>query len=76
MCAFHAEWSQFFIGRILSGGTMTAADYDRLPRFAPSEAVPVALRWRAAFGGTLLLGVAAALVGVAFRRLARLDRTI
>jgi ABC-2 type transport system permease protein len=76
MRRFHAEWSQFFITRILSGGEMSAADYDRLPRFVPSDEVPADLRWRSALGGTVLLALAALLVGLAFRRLARLDRTI
>ncbi|MFO1206392.1 MAG: DUF3526 domain-containing protein [Burkholderiales bacterium] len=74
--AFHGQWSQFFITRILSGGAMTAADYNRLPRFVPSAAVPSALQWRSAFGGAVLLGLAALLAGLSFRRFARLDRTL
>ncbi|MFO1206369.1 MAG: DUF3526 domain-containing protein [Burkholderiales bacterium] len=74
--AFHTEWSQFFIRRILSGGRMTAVDYDGLPRFVPSEAIPGAMLWRSAFGSAALLGLAALLMAVAFRRMARLDRTI
>jgi ABC-2 type transport system permease protein len=62
--AHHVAWRAFFHPRIFAGATLTAADYDRMPRFEyqPESLAAVTARVGASAGLVLLLG--AALLGV------------
>ncbi|MGE5368767.1 MAG: DUF3526 domain-containing protein, partial [Chloroflexota bacterium] len=67
--AFHVEWRDFFLARAQAGASMTAADYDALPRYAEEPASGAGVM-------AALIGVAApalllaALAARGFRRLA------
>ncbi len=67
--AFHVEWRAFFLPRAQAGASLTAADYDALPRYAEAPASGAGVM-------AALIGVAApalllaALAARGFRRLA------
>jgi ABC-2 type transport system permease protein len=61
---FHQEWRDFFVPRVFAKGTLTAADYDRFPKFAFEEEPEAAVRGRVTSG---LLGLLAPLgIGLVF----------
>lgn len=67
--AFHESWSAFFVGRILSGKTLSATDYESMPRFAPdaAPAVPSA-GWVGSLGLLSLSIMALALIAMSRAR--------
>lgn len=62
--AYHAAWRSFFHPRIFSGATVTAADYQRMPRFEYQPEPPGDVASRVAISSGLVLLVGAALLGL------------
>lgn len=73
---FDRTWSDYFVPRIYRQENLTAADFDRIPRFQYREEPASAIAARVGFGILFLLVASAALLFLAFGRLSsyRLDK--
>jgi ABC-2 type transport system permease protein len=68
---FDREWADYFVPRIFRLEKLSAADFDRIPRFRYREEPTAAVAGRVGPGLLFLLAATAALMYPAFRRLRR-----
>lgn len=68
---FHQEWRDYFVPTVFARETLTAADYELLPRFRFEEESPAAVRDRVLAG---LTGLFVPLVIVFVAAMGRLQR--